>query len=54
MMSMSSNFNLPAYVLSAAVVCVVCLNAVTWKTNTALAEVARQKEDTVTRLLVDR
>jgi hypothetical protein len=54
MISLKQNFNLPAFVLGGCVLCVIALNALTWQNNAALAEVARQKQETVTRLLVDR
>ena len=54
MLSMRANVNLPAFVLSGCVLCALCLNMASWKEQAAMAAVVQQKQEVVTRLLVDR
>ena len=54
MLSITSSFNVPAYVLGACILGAVTLNVVSWKQGIELAKIDAEKKHVVTRLLIDR
>ena len=54
MLSIKGSFNVPALVLGVCIVGALGLNVVSYKREAQLAQIAAAKQETVTRLLVDR
>ena len=54
MLSIKTGVNVPSIVVGVGLAFVLMLNLADWRHKASLAEVAAAKQETVTRLLVDR